>query len=76
MLVAFGTLLLQVLGREHDDGDVRCGGVGLQLLGELQPVHHRHHHIADDQVGHFALCHLQSFLAVGSLEHHVTVLQE
>ena len=76
MLIALCAVFLQVLGGEHDDRDVRGGGSGLELLGKLESVHHRHHHVADHQVGHLPARHLQTLLAVGSLDYEVGVLQQ
>ena len=76
LLITFGTMLFQILCREHDDRNVRGGSIGLQLLRKLQSIHDRHHHIAYHQIGHFLAGYLQSLLAIRCLEHKIIILQK
>ena len=76
MFITLGTMLLQILGGKHDDRDMRGSLVRLQLFGELQTIHHWHHHIADDQIRNFLLGYLQSFLAIHSLHYYIIILQK
>ncbi len=54
------------LGREHDERDVSRIGVVLDAAAELLAVDARHHHVGNDQVGVFALGHVEPFLAVAA----------
>ena len=49
--------------------------VVFHVLAELQSVHHGHHHIRHDEVGHLLARRLQSLLTVGSLVEGIAVLQ-
>ena len=69
-------MFFEILCSKHDDRDMRSGGIGFELLCKLQTIHHRHHNIADYQVGHLLLSHFQSFFTVGSLQDKEVVLQQ
>ena len=49
--------------------------VFLDVLAEFQSVHHGHHHVRHNQVGHLFVGHLQSFLSVSSLADVVFVFE-
>ena len=51
--------------REEDDGDVTPRRHGLDALAGLEPVHFRHHHVQQDQVGTDLLENLQGLSAIG-----------
>ena len=51
-LVALDLVLFKRSCREQDNGDVTGDVILFHLLAELQAVHHRHHHVTHDQVGH------------------------
>ena len=76
MFITLGTMLFQILRRKHDDRDMRGCRMGLQILGKLQTVHHRHHHITNHQVGNFLLGNIQSFLTISSFQNNIIILQE
>ena len=46
------------------------------LLAEFQTVHHGHHHVRHDKVGHMLACHVQSRFAVLGLQHTVFALKD
>lgn len=74
MLITLGTMLFQILRRKHNDRDMRGCRMGLQILGKLQTIHHRHHHITDHQVGNFLLGYIQTFLAISSFQDDIIIL--
>ena len=76
MFVTFCTMLLKILCREHNDWNMRSSRMGFQLFCKHQTVHHRHHYIANHQIGHFPLGNFQSLLAIGSLQNNVGILQK
>ena len=45
------------------------GNIFLDILAQLIAVYTRHHHIADNDVGHIITYHSQCFLAVGRRQH-------
>ena len=47
----------------------------LDLTAKIQTVHHRHHYIADNQVGNFLFGNFKTFPSVGCLKNLVTPLE-
>ena len=68
-------MLIEGTGRQEDDGDMGSGCSALDALTEFQTVHHRHHHIGDDQVGHDFVSQGEALFSIGSLTDLVLVLQ-
>ena len=48
----------------------------LDTMHHRQSVHHGHHHIGDNEVGHLLLGNLQSLFAIGSLQHGVVAAED
>ena len=58
-------LVLNGVARRHQhDGQARIAAA--QFTRQLPAVHHRHHHVGNDQIGHHPVDGVQRFLAVGS----------
>ena len=76
MLISFGTMFVQIFGREHNDRNMRSDGLGFQLLCEFQSIHHRHHDITNYQIRNFLPGYLQTFLPIGSLKDIKLILQK
>ena len=64
--IAFYLVCREGAGGEQDHWNMARCKVILHLLAELQTIHHGHHYIADNQVGHIAQGDFQSLLAIGS----------
>ena len=45
------------------------------LVHHGQTIHYGHHYIGDNEVGHHGLCEFQSLLAIRSLQHLITTLE-
>lgn len=41
-----------VVPRQADDRHTREGRIGELLTTEFEPIHHRHHHVEQDDAGH------------------------
>ena len=74
-LITLDFLLVHGIGGEHHHGDVRGLQLRLQPAATLQPIHHGHHHVADDGVGHVLHGQAYALLAVGRLDNLILVLQ-
>lgn len=67
VLIALYLLLVHGTCGEQYDGYVARHEVPLHVLAELQTVHHGHHHVGDNQVGHYLVGYVEALLAVLSL---------
>ena len=76
MFITLGTMFLQILGGKHDYRNMRGCRYRLQFFCELQAIHHRHHHIANHQIGNFLFGYLQSFLTIYCFHNDIIILQE
>lgn len=54
VLVRFKHLFLLVRGRQNDDGEASCAGIGAQALQDLKSVNFRQIQVQQDQGGHCA----------------------
>ena len=70
-LEASALVLDGIPGRHQHNG--QQGIAAPQLTGQLPAVHHGHHHIGDDQVGHHPLDGMEGFLPVGGRDGLVPV---
>ena len=69
-------ILLATLGRKQDNRNMRIVDITLDLAEQLEAVHHRHHHVADDKTHVLVLCQdIEGFLTIGSNEHLVFILK-
>ncbi len=68
VLVALDLLRLGAARREQYHGYVAGDAVFLELLTELQSVHHGHHNVAHYDVGHALAGQFQATLAVSSFQ--------
>ena len=62
--------------REHHHGDARGPMVGPEAAGELEPIHVRHVHVGDHEVGRLGADHLQRLPAVVGERDLVTVARQ
>ena len=68
MLIALDALRLLAAGGKQNDRNMTGHLILLDLRTEGESVHHRHHHIADNQVGHTLLSQTQTILSIRSLD--------
>lgn len=57
--------------RHHDHRHMRRVGIGLQPAADLEPVHARHHHVEQDQIGLLADGGLERLRAIARRNHLV-----
>ena len=48
----FDALLVHGIGSEHQDGDVAGVDLVLETTAAGNAIHHGHHHVTDDHIGH------------------------
>lgn len=50
---------------DHDDDHISSGGIGLDLLADLEPRHSGHHHVQENEVRNFTLDRRHGLDAIG-----------
>ena len=73
LFVTLNTLLIERASRKHQHWDMARADLGLQAAAAFEAVHHWHHHVADDDIGHGHHGTTQAFLSVASSDDLVLI---